>query len=150
MFCFVSIIPLVVNGLILPIQPYPYRQLRRLWVKSYSVKPQWNKKADDIHTSRDITYRYILRFIKYYSQVLSRWEFDGFMILHKNISFYNEAWKRKSSDAIWWQQRYGSALAQAMACCLMAASHHLNQHNVHLPPKVSCTIHLRAISHEVK
>ena len=32
----------------------------------------------------------------------------------------------RPSDAIWWH-RPGSTLAQAMACCLMAPSHYLNQ-----------------------
>ena len=38
-------------------------------------------------------------------------------------TFINSLWP---SDAMWWQ-RIGSTLAQVMACCLMAPSHHLNQ-----------------------
>ena len=40
----------------------------------------------------------------------------------KNVSF-NSLWP---SDANWWQ-RFGSTLAQVMACCLVAPSHYLNQ-----------------------
>ena len=40
----------------------------------------------------------------------------------KNVSF-NSLWP---SDANWWQ-RFGSTLAQVMACCLAAPSHYLNQ-----------------------
>ena len=36
---------------------------------------------------------------------------------------FNSLWP---SDILWWH-RSGSTLAQAMACCLMAPSHHLNQ-----------------------
>ena len=47
------------------------------------------------------------------------------------------------SDAIW-RHRFGSALAQEMACCHQATSHYLNQ-CWHIISKVHA-IHLRAIS----
>ena len=63
----------------------------------------------------------------------------------------NSLWPR---DAIW---RHGSrsTLDQAMAWCLSAPSHYLNQcsliiwTNVHLSSVKSCHIHLRVISQEI-
>ena len=51
-----------------------------------------------------------------------------------------------SGDAIW-PQRSGSTLAQAMACCLRAPNHYLN--NVDLSSVRSSDIHLRAGSQEI-
>ena len=50
---------------------------------------------------------------------------DNVLIDFKYISFH---WINSlyPSDALWWH-RSGSTLAQAMACCLMAPSHYLNQ-----------------------
>ena len=57
--------------------------------------------------------------------------------------FLNSLWP---GDAIW-RQRSGSTLAQAMACCLMAASHYLNQCWL-IISKVLYIIHLRTLSKE--
>ena len=48
------------------------------------------------------------------------------------------------SDAKWWH-RSGSTLAQAMAWCLTAANHYLNQMATSHSSMQSCGIHLRAI-----
>ena len=45
------------------------------------------------------------------------------LIMHLRLFFINSFWP---NDAIWWL-RFGSILAQVMACCLMASSHYLNQ-----------------------
>ena len=52
------------------------------------------------------------------------------------------------SDTIW-RQRFGSTLAQVMACCLTAPSHYGAWNNVDLSSVRSRIIHLRASSQEI-
>ena len=59
------------------------------------------------------------------------------------MSSFNSLWP---SGPIW-QHRSGSTLAQAMACCLTAPNHHLN--NVDLSSWRSSDIHLREIWQEI-
>ena len=62
----------------------------------------------------------IMRHItEYESEKLKYW----FRLLLNHINSINTLWP---TDAIW-RHRSGSTLAQAMACCLMAPSHYLNQ-----------------------